>query len=78
MSESTHAEGRTFPPPEDLAANANVAADVYDQAQRDRLTFWEQAARRLTWTQEWDRVLDWDKPPFAKWFVVGKLIVAYY
>ncbi len=77
MSESTHAEGRTFPPPGDLAANANVPADVYDEAQRDRLAFWEQAARRLTWTQEWDRVLDWDNPPFAKWFVGGKLNVAY-
>src|SRR5918994_1580076 len=77
MSESTHAEDLRFPPPEDLAANANVQADVYDEAQRDRLAFWEQAARRLTWTQEWDRVLDWDKPPFAKWFVGGKLNVAY-
>src|ERR687894_2646406 len=77
MSESTHAEGRTFPPPDDLAANANVKADVYDEAHRDRLAFWDQAARRLTWTQEWDRVLDWDNPPFAKWFVGGKLNVAY-
>jgi acetyl-CoA synthetase len=77
MSESTHAEGRTFAPPPDLAANANVGPDVYEQAQRDRLAFWEQAARRLTWTQEWDRVLDWDDAPFAKWFVGGKLNVAY-
>src|SRR3954462_13559443 len=77
MSESTHTEGRTFPPPDDLAAQANVRADVYEEAQRDRLPFWEQAARRLTWTQEWERVLDWDYPPFAKWIVDGKLNVAY-
>jgi acetyl-CoA synthetase len=77
MSESTHAEDLRFSPPEDLAKNANVGPDVYDEAQRDRLAFWEQAARRLTWTQEWDRVLDWDNPPFAKWFVGGKLNVAY-
>src|SRR3712207_142126 len=77
MSESTHTGGRTFPPPPELAANANAGPDVYDEAQRDRLAFWEQAARRLTWTQEWDRVLDWDDPPFAKWFVGGKLNVAY-
>src|SRR3954470_20602415 len=77
MSESTHTEGRTFPPPDDLAANANVTADVYEEAQRDRLAFWEQAARRLTWTQEWDEVLDWSNPPFAKWFVGGRLNVAY-
>src|SRR3712207_2326500 len=81
MSESSPqtstAEGRTFAPPPDLSANANVGPEVYEQAQRDRLAFWEQAARRLTWTQEWERVLDWDDKPFAKWFVGGKLNVAY-
>ncbi len=30
-----------------------------------------------TGTQKWDRVLDWDNPPFAKWFVGGKLNAAY-
>ena len=78
MSETTsNVEGRTFPPPEPLAADANVGPDVYDEASADRLAFWEAAARRLTWTQEWDEVLDWSDPPFAKWFVGGKLNVAY-
>ena len=79
MSETASArpEGRTFPPPEQLAAHANVGPDVYDEAAADRLAFWEKAARRLTWTQEWDEVLDWSNPPFAKWFVGGKLNVAY-
>src|SRR5215217_6096718 len=77
MSESTQTEGRTFEPPADLAADANVTAEVYDEARRDRLGFWERAARRLAWTREWDRVLDWDDPPFAKWFVGGTLNVAY-
>ena len=61
----------------ELAAHANVGPDVYDEAAADRLAFWEKAARRLTWTQEWDEVLDWSNPPFAKWFVGGKLNVAY-
>ncbi|MGY1796236.1 acetate--CoA ligase [Geodermatophilus sp. SYSU D00525] len=77
MSESTGSEGRRFPAPEQLAASANVGPDVYEQAERDRLAFWEEAARRLTWAQEWDEVLDWTNPPFAKWFVGGKLNVAY-
>ncbi|MCU1615904.1 MAG: acetate/CoA ligase [Frankiales bacterium] len=76
MSESTQLEGR-FPPPPELAAEANVKADAYEEAARDRLGFWETQARRLSWEKEWDRVLDWDKPPFAKWFVGGKLNVAY-
>jgi acetyl-CoA synthetase len=75
MSETT--ENRTFEPPQQLAAHANLGPDVYDEAAADRLAFWENAARRLTWTQEWDQVLDWSNPPFAKWFVGGKLNVAY-
>jgi acetyl-CoA synthetase len=70
-------EARAFPPPEQLAAHANVGAEVYDAAAADRLAFWAEQARRLTWTQDWDEVLDWSNPPFAKWFVGGKLNVAY-
>ncbi|MCF6744287.1 acetate--CoA ligase [Blastococcus sp. KM273128] len=77
MSETTQVDGRSFAPPEALAAQANVGPDVYDEAARDRLAFWESAARRLTWEQEWDTVLDWSNPPFAQWFVGGKLNVAY-
>src|ERR687889_1609097 len=71
------AEVRSFPPPERVAAHANVGPDVYEEAAADRLAFWAKQARRLTWTQEWDEVLDWSNPPFAKWFVGGKLNVAY-
>ncbi|MGY1635628.1 acetate--CoA ligase [Geodermatophilus sp. SYSU D00742] len=77
MSESTEVEGRRFPAPEQLAAQANVGPDVYEAASRDRLAFWATQAGRLTWAQEWDEVLDWSNPPFAKWFVGGKLNVAY-
>lgn len=34
--------------------------------------FWADQARNLSWSKEWDRVLDW-KPPFARWFVGGRL-----
>jgi acetyl-CoA synthetase len=78
MSETTQAtEGRTFEPPEELAAQANVTADIYAEAESDRLAFWAKAAERLTWEKPWDEVLDWSNPPFAKWFVGGKLNVAY-
>jgi acetyl-CoA synthetase len=76
-SETGTAEVRSFPPPPELAAQANVGPEVYEEAARDRLGFWEKAARRLTWDREWDEVLDWSNPPFAKWFVGGKLNVAY-
>src|SRR4051812_32768156 len=70
-------ETRRFEPPAELAANANVSAEAYEQAAADRLGFWSAQARRLSWAKEWDEVLDWSKPPFAKWFVGGQLNVAY-
>jgi len=70
-------ENRTFPPPEDFAASANVDASVYDEAEADREAFWAAQADRLHWDTRWSQVLDWSNKPFAKWFVGGKLNVAY-
>ncbi len=62
----------------DLAANANVTAGgVLEQAKADRLGFWAEQARRLTWATEPTKTLDWSNPPFAKWFAKQKLNVAY-
>ena len=41
------------------------------------MAFWAEQAERLDWDKKWDRVLDWDNPPFAKWFVGGTLNAAY-
>ncbi|MDQ1526154.1 MAG: acetyl-CoA synthetase [Microbacteriaceae bacterium] len=70
-------ETRRFPPTPEFVAQANVGADVYDEAKRDRLGFWAKQAKRLDWSEPWDEVLDWSNPPFAKWFVGGRLNVAY-
>ncbi|OJF10655.1 acetate--CoA ligase [Couchioplanes caeruleus] len=75
--ENLYSETRQFPPPAELAAAANVKADAYERAGADRLGFWEEQAKRLTWTKPWDQVLDWSNPPFAKWFVGGELNIAY-
>jgi acetyl-CoA synthetase len=70
-------ENRRFEPPEELAANANLKAEAYERAKADPLAFWAEQAERLTWDTHWDEVLDWSNPPFAKWFVGGKLNAAY-
>jgi len=71
-------EERTFPPSAEFAAQANGTPALYEQAQADRLGFWETQARELiSWDTEWSQVLDWSNPPFAKWFVGGELNVAY-
>ena len=73
--EALSREDRRFEPPADLAAGANVTAEAYERAAADRLGFWAEQARRLTWAQEPTEVLDW-QPPFAKWFADGTLNVA--
>ena len=69
-------ENRTFAPTPEFAAAANAKPEIYDEAERDRLKFWEKQAEELHWFKKWDTVLDW-KAPFAKWFVGGKLNASY-
>jgi len=77
MSEEA-TEVRTYPPPEDFAAQANVNdPSVYERAEQDPEGFWADFARELHWFKEWDRVLDESNVPFYEWFVGGKLNVAY-
>jgi acetyl-CoA synthetase len=70
-------EVRTFPPAAEFAVQANAQAELYAAADDDREGFWATQAERLTWDTKWTQVLDWTNAPFAKWFVGGKLNVAY-
>ena len=69
-------ENRTFAPSAEFAKNANAQAGLYDEAERDRLAFWERQAEQLHWFKKWGNVLDW-QPPFAIWFLGGKLNASY-
>jgi acetyl-CoA synthetase len=70
-------EERRFPPEAGFSAQANATSSDYNEAESDRLAFWARQAERLDWSQKWSEVLDWSNPPFAKWFVGGKLNAAY-
>jgi len=70
-------ENRAFPPSPEFAAQANADAQTYEAAQADRLGFWADQANFLTWDEPWSEVLDWSNAPFARWFVDGRLNVAY-
>ncbi|HXG40599.1 MAG TPA: acetate--CoA ligase [Candidatus Limnocylindrales bacterium] len=75
--EALLAERRTFPPDPAFAAQANVDASVYEEAERDYVGFWERIAReRVDWFEPFHTTLEWDLP-FAKWFVGGRLNIAY-
>jgi len=69
-------EDRTFAPSESFVKNANAKSDIYDEANKDRLAFWEKQANRLHWDKKWSQVVDWQLP-FAKWFIGGKLNASY-
>jgi acetyl-CoA synthetase len=70
-------EERRFPPPPALAAAANLNdRSLHDAAAADWEGFWAGQARDLlTWQRDFDTVLEWE-PPFAKWFLGGRLNVS--
>ncbi len=80
--ESILQEKRLFPPSAEFSQNAHIksAEDyqrLYDKAKANPEAFWaELAEQELDWFQKWDTVLDW-QPPFAKWFVNGKINISY-
>ncbi|MFQ6394652.1 acetate--CoA ligase [Nocardia sp. KC 131] len=77
MTDTTGDHRDSYPPTPEFAAAANADASLYQRADADRDTFWAEQAGRLHWDQPWTQVLDWSDAPVAKWFVDGKLNVAY-
>ena len=68
-------EDRRFPPPADLAADANAQPEIYERAAADRLAFWADEARKLVWRRPFEQVLDDSNAPFFRWFADGQLNV---
>jgi acetyl-CoA synthetase len=70
-------ETRVFKPSDEFCRRANAADPaIYERAKRDLEAFWAEEAKRLNWFRPWKKVLEWN-PPWAKWFVGGKLNVTY-
>ena len=66
-------ENRRFPPSDAFRSNALMKdPGIYERAARDPEAFWAEMASELEWMQPWEKVLEW-KPPYAKWFLGGKL-----
>jgi acetyl-CoA synthetase len=80
--ESVLKEDRKFPPPAEFARDALIKSFAdYEKmaaaAERDPEGFWAGiASSELEWFAPWTKVLDW-QPPFAKWFVDGKINVSH-
>ncbi|HEY6606264.1 MAG TPA: acetate--CoA ligase [Gaiellaceae bacterium] len=67
-------EERRYPPDPEFARQANAQPDIYE---RDWEEFWEAEGRtRVTWFEPFTKLYEWD-PPYAKWYLGGKLNVCF-
>src|SRR4029077_2051731 len=66
-------EERRYEPSPEFSRQANAQPEIYE---RDFEEFWTQAATRISWFEPWKDLYEW-KPPYAKWYLGGKLNVCY-
>jgi acetyl-CoA synthetase len=72
--ETMQLEERRYPPTPEFAAQANAQPDIYE---RDFEEFWETEGReRLSWFEPFTELYEWE-PPYAKWYLGGKLNVCF-
>src|SRR3954469_20951250 len=75
--ESHLVEKRVFKPSKEFSKNSRINSfaqyqKLYRESIRQPDKFWTREARELTWRAPWKMALKW-KPPFAKWFIGGKI-----
>jgi len=67
-------EERRYPPPAGFAAQANAQPEIYELSLEE---LWEREGReRVTWFEPFTELYDWE-PPYAKWYLGGKLNVCF-
>jgi acetyl-CoA synthetase len=71
--ETMFLEERRYPPPPAFAAQTNAQPDIYERGFEE---LWAQEAERITWFEPWSELLKWE-PPYAKWYLGGKLNVCF-
>src|SRR5579859_8258154 len=71
--ETMQIEERRYPPSPEFAKQANAQPDIYEKGFDE---FWTEAAKRVSWFEPFDKLYEWN-PPFAKWYLGGKLNVCY-
>src|SRR6266699_3274788 len=72
--ETMQVEERRYPPSPEFRKQANAQPDIYNRKLED---FWaKEANERISWFEPWKQLLEW-KPPYAKWFIGGKLNVCF-
>ncbi|HSM80469.1 MAG TPA: acetate--CoA ligase [Nodosilinea sp.] len=75
-------ENRLFNPTDEFVQQASIQnlegyRALAERAAADPEKFWaDLATEELCWFEPWQKVLDW-QPPFAQWFVGGKINISY-
>ncbi|MGA2676129.1 MAG: acetate--CoA ligase [Methanobacterium sp.] len=71
-------EKRIFAPKAETIERANVNDwEAELEKGKDLENYWAEKAEQFEWFQKWDKVLDDSNKPFYKWFVNGKINLAY-
>jgi acetyl-CoA synthetase len=74
LIETVFGEERRYEPSEPFARQANAQPDIY---RASREGFWEEEGRRrVSWFKPFDKLFEWN-PPYAKWYIGGRLNVCY-
>jgi acetyl-CoA synthetase len=67
-------EERRYEPPADFAAQANAQPEIYERGFDE---FWDAEGREVvSWFEPFSELYEWE-PPYAKWYLGGKLNVSY-
>jgi acetyl-CoA synthetase len=75
--ESHLTEDRVIKPTKEFSKRARISSlaqykRIYKESIQSPSKFWSKEAKELHWQKKWSKVLQWT-PPFAKWFVGGKI-----
>ena len=75
--ESYLTENRVIKPTKEFSKRARISSlaqykRIYKESIQSPSKFWSREAKELQWQKKWSKVLQWE-PPFAKWFVGGKI-----
>jgi acetyl-CoA synthetase len=71
--ETLQVEERRYKPDPEFSRQANATPDIYGKSFDG---FWSQEAKRITFFEPWNKLYEW-KPPYAKWYLGGKLNVCF-
>ncbi|MGB9937016.1 MAG: acetate--CoA ligase [Methanobacterium sp.] len=71
-------EKRVFKPNKEIVERAHVKNwEEEIEKGKNIEEYWAEKAEQFTWFKKWDQVLDESEKPFFKWFVNGKINLAY-